>query len=72
MKKRIFVNRQIVAQNRKYGTNKPPITVRSYNKTIHCHYVVIEGPSILMHRPKKPLHCGARVWLETEAEVKTR
>jgi hypothetical protein len=31
--------------------------------------VEIKGPSKLVYSPDKPLSCGARVWVETEAEV---
>jgi len=28
------------------------------------------GPSRVVYSPDKPLSCGAKVWVETEAEVK--
>ena len=34
------------------------------------HKVEILGPSKVVYSPDKPLSCGARVWIETEAEVK--
>ena len=31
----------------------------------------IKGPSKVVYSPNKPLSCGARVWIETEAEIET-
>jgi len=69
MKKIIHINKQVIAQNRKNGTNNPPITVKTYKSNDYCHEVEILGPSKVCHSPHKPLKCGARVWIETEAEV---
>ena len=39
---------------------------------IYAHEVEILGPSKIVYSPKKPLSCGARVWIETESEVITK
>lgn len=31
--------------------------------------IEIKGPSKIIYRPHKPLPCGARVWVETDADV---
>ena len=31
--------------------------------------VEIKGPSKVVYSPDKPLSCGAKVWIETQAEV---
>lgn len=69
MKTIIHVNRQVIAQNRRNGTNEPPLTVRTYKGVRRAHEVVIRGTSRIVHSPHKPLDCGARVWIETHAPV---
>lgn len=31
--------------------------------------VLVHGPSRIVYAPDNPLACGARVWIETQAEV---
>jgi hypothetical protein len=69
MKKRIHVNQHNIKFNQKYGANKPVITVKTYKNNNYAHEVDILGESKVIYRPDKPLSCGARVWIETEAEV---
>ena len=70
MKKRIHVNMHHIRHNKKHGTNKPVITVKTSKSNDYGHEVNILGPSKVVYSPDKPLSCGARVWIETEAEVK--
>ena len=70
MKKRIHVNMHHIRHNKKHGTNKPVITVKTSKSNTYGHEVEILGPSRVIYSPDKPLSCGARVWIETEAEVK--
>jgi hypothetical protein len=51
---------------------EPVLTVKSYKSNIYAHEVEILGPSKIVYSPKKPLSCGARVWIETESEVITK
>jgi hypothetical protein len=67
--KRLHVDRRVMAQNRKYGTSLPPITVQTSSGPHKAQRVVVKGPSTFVHSPDKPLSCGARVWIETRAEV---
>lgn len=69
MKKIIHVNQATIVRNRKTGSNDPPLIVRTYKGVEHGHRVEINGPSVLVNSPHKPLKCGARVWIETESEV---
>ena len=57
--------------NKKHRTNKPVITVKTSKSNTYAHEVNILGPSKVVYKPNKPLSCGARVWIETTAEVKT-
>jgi hypothetical protein len=43
--------------------------VKTYRSNRYAQDVVIHGPSCVVYSPDKPLACGARVWIETEAEV---
>lgn len=72
MKKLIHVNMHVIRSNQKYGLNDPVITVKTYKDNTYAHEVDILGPSRVVYSPDKPLPCGARVWIETEAEVVTR
>jgi len=69
MKKRIHVNQHAIRRNRKNGTSDPVITVKTYKDNRYCHSVDIHGPSRVVYSPDKPLSCGARVWIETDAEI---
>ena len=72
MKTIIHVNRHVIAANKKRGRVDPPLTVKNYRETNYGHNVHIDGPSVLVYRPEKPLSCGATVWVETEAGVRIR
>lgn len=69
--KRIHINQQTIRSNKKNGTSDPPITIRESKKTRRVSGVEIQGPSVVIYSPDKPLSCGARVWIETRAEVKS-
>lgn len=67
--KRIHVDQHAIRRNRKLGTDDPPISVKTYRENVKCESVEIDGPSRLVYRPDHPLSCGARLWIETRAEV---
>ena len=69
MKTIIHVNQAVLKANLKNGTNDPVITVKTYKSNSYAHEVDILGPSKLVYSPDKPLSCGARLWISTEAEV---
>lgn len=70
--KRIHVNQHAIRRNRKLGTEEPPIRIKTSRQNVRCLSVEIEGPSRLVYRPDQPLSCGARLWIETKAEVVAR
>jgi hypothetical protein len=70
--KRIHVNMHKVRANKKHGTNEPVLSIKEGKSNTYCHEVDILGPSKLVYRPDKPLSCGARVWIETDAEIKIK
>lgn len=69
MKTIIHVNQHAIRRNAKSGSNEPVLTVKTYKSNTYAHTVDIQGPSRLVYRPDKPLSCGARVWIETHANV---
>ena len=68
-KTRIHVNQHIIRSNCKTGDREPVLTVKRGGGNTYCHSVQILGPSVVVYSPDKPLSCGAKVWVETEAEV---
>jgi hypothetical protein len=68
MKTIIHVNQHVIKANAKNGTDEPALTVKTYKENRYAHEVAINGPSKVIYS-KKPLSCGARVWIETQAEV---
>jgi len=69
MKTIIHVNQHVVKANAKNGTNDPVLTVKTYKDNTYAHEVEIKGESKVVYSPDKPLSCGAKVWIETQAEV---
>ena len=69
MKTIIHVNQHVIKANAKNGTNDPVLTVKTYKENRYAHAVEIRGPSTVLYSPDKPLSCGAKVWIETYAEV---
>jgi len=70
MKIRIHVNTHKLRFNKRHGTNNPVITIKTSHSNRYAHQVEIMGPSKVIYRPEKPLSCGARVWIETDSEVR--
>ena len=69
MRKRIHINQHVIKRNAKTGEREPVITVKTYKDNQYGHSVIIRGDSVVVYSPDKPLPCGAKVWIETEAEV---
>jgi len=64
----IHVNRQHIAMNAKDGGNRPVYTIKRAGKTYYAREVDILGPSKLIYDGRQ-LGCGARAWIETNAEL---
>lgn len=69
MKTVIHVNQHAIRRNIKIKQREPVLTVKTYKSNTYAHEVAIHGPSKVVYSPDKPLSCGARVWVETEAAV---
>ena len=75
MKTRIHVNQHNIRANAK-GADLPVITVKDYRQNRRANRAEIIGPdgsvvAVIVYSPDKPLSCGARVWVETDLEVRT-
>ena len=72
MKTRIHVNQHKIRSNKKHNLNETVITVKTSKSNTYAHEVEVLGPSKIIYSPDKPLSCGAKVWIETEGEVKIK
>ena len=70
MKTIIHVNQHVIKRNAKTGERKPTLTVKTYKSNRYAQEVEILGSSKVIYSPDKPLSCGAKVWIETQADVK--
>ena len=66
--KRIHVNRLILRNNLKTGKRTRPLSIQTSKGVKRAGHVFINGPSQLVYGDTA-LSCGARVWIQTEAEV---
>ena len=69
MKKIVHINQHVIKNNAKTGERKPVITVKTYKSNDYAHEVFVDGPCKIVYSPDKPLSCGAKVWIETIANV---
>lgn len=70
MKTRIHVNQHNIKHNAKHPEDpRPVLTCKTYKQNLLANEVEIRGNSKVIYRPINPLPCGAKVWIETEAEV---
>jgi hypothetical protein len=67
--KKIHINQHIIKRNAKLNQRQPVITMKQGKTNTYAHNVEILGPSTLVYSPDKPLACGAKVWIETNAEI---
>ena len=72
MKTVIHVNQHVIKRNLKTGEREPVLTVKTYKSNNYAHSVTVNGPSTIVYRPDAPLSCGARCWIETQAEVELK
>ena len=61
---RIYINKHIIASNKKNGAYDPPITLKTTKGVERVYEVVLHGKWTLGYNPDKPICSGASVWLE--------
>lgn len=69
MKRLLHINRNIIQYNAKHGTEFPVCRVQEGSKSRYGTTVDIHGESRMVYNPENPLSCGAKLWIETEADV---
>ncbi len=74
MLQRIHINQHHIKANAK-GANKPVISVKAGKSSTYGNQVEIldEAGNVIatvVYSPDKPLSCGARVWIETRANIR--
>ena len=69
MKTIVHINQHVIKRNAKTGDRDPVITAKTYKDNRYGHEVKITGPCVIKYQPDKPLACGAKVWIETQAGV---
>ena len=68
--KRIHVNQHHIRHNKaKPNEARPVLTVKHSKGNEKANAININGPSTVVYSPDKPLSCGAKVWIQTTAEV---
>lgn len=75
MKTIIHVNQHKIKSNAKNNDNQPVLTCKTYKSNVYGHSAEIldaEGIPVasVIYRPNKPLSCGAKVWIETQNNVR--
>lgn len=68
----IHINRNVIQYNGKHGTEIPVCRVEneSTGEITYCMEARILGPATMIYSPSKPRKCGAKLWIETDSEVK--
>jgi hypothetical protein len=65
-----------VNQHKVRAKDVAPLTVKTYkdNRPASTAEIIHDGEVVarIMYRPDNPLPCGARVWIETEQEVRVQ
>ena len=69
--KRLHVDQHRIRSNHKDGSDLPVLTIQARGGPYGAHEVLVDGPSRFVYREENPLSCGARVFVETTAEVTT-
>lgn len=67
--KRIHVNQHNIRHNASHDDKRPVLTVKTSNGNTKGNRASINGCSDVVYSPDSPLSCGAKVWIETTAEV---
>ena len=69
MKTIIHINKNLKQSNDKHGRSNPVCRVEVGGETLYGSRGDILGPSSMIYSPDKPRKCGAKLWIETDAEV---
>lgn len=74
--KKLHVDQRIIKHNTKTGEELPPLTIQTSSGPLKASTIGIYVDNVcvaeIKYRPQQPLSCGARLWVETEEEVRIR
>jgi hypothetical protein len=75
MKTIIHVNQHVIKSNFKNKENNPVLTCKTYKENAYASEVLIldaNGIEVakIIYSKDKPLSCGAKVWIETNNQIK--
>lgn len=70
--KRVCVQPNLIRDHARFGTDGPTITIVLSDQELPASEVEIRGESRLVQSLQAPLATGAKVWVETQAEVAYR
>ena len=65
----IHINRNIIQKNAKHNEINPVCRIEENGVVQYCMEIIINGPSRMVYRPDNPRPCGAKLWIETDADV---
>jgi hypothetical protein len=68
-RKRIHVNKHVIASNTKTGADEPAITIQTSHGPVRAREVSWNGPSVMVQSMSDPLACGAKIWIETDCAL---
>ena len=66
----IHVNQHVVRKNGKTGSRDPCLTVKRGRTNTYATAAEVLGPCRVVYSPDCPLSCGAKIWIETDSEVR--
>lgn len=64
-----YIKRIHVDQQKIRNKEPDPITIQTSDGSLKAAEIDIRGESQVVFRPNDPLSCGARLWIETKAEI---
>ena len=65
MKARIYINRHIVAANKKHSRNDPAISINTYKGVEYCQKIALSN-AVLIQDMSNPICSGANIWIECD------
>lgn len=65
MKATVYINRHIVAANKKHNANNPAISINTYKGVEYCHKIAFSN-AVLIQDMETPRCSGANIWIECD------
>lgn len=65
MKATIYINRHVVAANKKHGENNPAISINTYKSVEYAHKIALSN-AVLIQDMDAPRCSGANIWIECD------